>query len=62
MLEGLRALDNELERQQKRIEQVEADLFFERLRLAALKTAKESLLTESVISHRQAERNDQEAR
>ena len=62
MLEGLRALDNELERQQKRIEQVEADLFFERLRLAALKTAKESLLTESAISHRQVERNDQEGR
>ena len=62
MLEGLTALDNELERQQKRIEQIEADLFFERLRLAALKTAKESLLTESVISHRQAERNGHEAR
>lgn len=57
MVKGLIALDNELERQQKRIEQLEADLFFERLRLAALKTAKESLLSESVISHRRAKRD-----
>jgi hypothetical protein len=57
MVNGLIALDNELERQQQRIQQLEAELFFERLRLVALKTAKEALLSESVVSHRQVKRD-----
>ena len=40
MVKGLIALDNELESQQRRIEQLEAELFFERLRLVGLKNAK----------------------
>jgi hypothetical protein len=61
MVRGLVVLDNELERQQHRIEQLESELFFERLRLVGLKTAKEALLSELAISRRQAEKNDQEA-
>jgi hypothetical protein len=57
MVKGLIALDNELERQQRRIEQLEAELFFERLRLAGLKTAKEALLTELAVSRRQVKKN-----
>jgi hypothetical protein len=57
MVKGLIALDSELERQQRRIEQLEAELFFERLRLAGLKTAKEALLTELVVSHRRVKKN-----
>jgi hypothetical protein len=61
MVRGLIVLDNELERQQHRIEQLESELFFERLRLVGLKTAKEALLSELAISRRQAEKNGQEA-
>jgi hypothetical protein len=61
MVRGLVVLDNELERQQHRIEQLESELFFERLRLVGLKTAKEALLSELAISRRQAEKNGQEA-
>jgi hypothetical protein len=61
MVEDLVALDNELERQQRRIEQLEFALFFERLRLVGLKTAKEALLSELAISRRQAEKNGREA-
>jgi len=57
MVKGLIALDNELERQQRRIEQLEAELFFERLRLAGLKTAKEALLTELAVSRRRVKKN-----
>lgn len=57
MVNGLVALDNELERQEQRIQQLEAELFFERLRLVALKTAKEALLSESAVSHRQVKRD-----
>jgi len=58
MVKGLIALDNELERQQRRIEQLEAELFFERLRLVGLKTAKEALLSELAVSRRQVKKND----
>jgi hypothetical protein len=57
MVKGLIALDNELERQQRRIEQLEAELFFERLRLAGLKTAKEVLLTELAVSYGRVKKN-----
>jgi hypothetical protein len=57
MVKGLIALDNELERQQRRIEQLEAELFFERLRLAGLKTAKEALLTELAVSYGRVKKN-----
>jgi len=57
MVKGLIALDNELERQQRRIEQLEAELFFERLRLVGLKTAKEALLSELAVSRRQVKKN-----
>ena len=57
MVKGLISLDNELERQQRRIEQLEAELFFERLRLAGLKTAKEALLTELAVSHGRVKKN-----
>jgi hypothetical protein len=57
MVKGLIALDNELERQQRRIEQLEAELFFERLRLAGLKTAKEALLTELAVGRRRVKKN-----
>ena len=56
MVKGLTALDNELERQRQRIEHLEAELFFERLRLAGLKTAKEALLRELVVSRRGVKR------
>lgn len=46
----LAALDRELERRLKEIEQLEADLFFRRLRLAGLKSAKDALLRELVVS------------
>jgi hypothetical protein len=57
MVKGLVALDNELERQQRRIEQLESELFFERLRLAGLKTAKEALLSELAASRGQVKKN-----
>ena len=57
MVKGSIALDNDLERQQHRIEQLEAELFFERLRLAGLKTAKEALLSELAVSRRQVKKN-----
>jgi hypothetical protein len=57
MVKGLVALDNELERQQRRIEQLESELFFERLRLVGLKTAKEALLSELAVSRRQVKKN-----
>ena len=57
MVKDLIALDNELERQQRRIEQLEAELFFERLRLAGLRTAKEALLTELAVSRRRVKKN-----
>ena len=45
----LAALDRELETQLRQIELLEAELFFKRLRLAGLKTAKEVLLRGMVI-------------
>jgi len=57
MVKGLIALDNELERQQRRIEQLEVELFFERLRLAGLKTAKEALLTKLAVGPRRVKKN-----
>ena len=53
----LAALDRELERRLKEIEQLEADLFFRRLRLAGLKSAKDALLRELVVSDEEARRS-----
>ena len=49
MAAGLAAVDRELERRLRRIEQLEAELFCERLRLAGLKAAKDALLREAVL-------------
>ena len=46
----LAALDRELEKQLKQIEELETELFFRRLRLAGLKSAKDALLRELVVS------------
>jgi len=46
----LAALDKELERRLKEIEQLEAELFFKRVRLAGLKSAKDALLRELIVS------------
>lgn len=45
----LAALDKEVEKQLKQIEDLEAELFFRRLRLAGLKSAKDALLRELVV-------------
>jgi hypothetical protein len=57
MPHGLAALDRELEKRLKRIEQLEAELFFERLRLAGLKAAKDALLREVIVSDEGNERH-----
>lgn len=49
MAMGLVALDKELARRLERIERLEAELFFERIRLAGLKAAKDALLREIVL-------------
>jgi len=46
----LAALDRELERQLKYVEELETELFFRRLRLAGLKSAKDALLRELMVS------------
>ncbi len=46
----LSALDKELERQIKQIERLETELFFKRLRLAGLKSAKDAILRELVVT------------
>ena len=46
----LAALDKELQRQLEQIEQLETELFFKRLRLAGLKSAKDALLRELLVS------------
>ena len=53
----LAVLDKELERQLKQIEQLETDLFFRRLRLAGLKSAKDALLRELVVSDEEVRRS-----
>lgn len=58
----LAALDRELERRLKEIEQLEAELFFRRLRLAGLKPAKDALLSELVISDKEVEQGGEKAR
>ena len=55
MAMGLVALDKELARRLERIERLEAELFFERIRLAGLKTAKDALLREIVLSNERDE-------
>lgn len=45
------ALDKELERRLKEIEQLETELFFKRVRLAGLKSAKDALLRELVVKN-----------
>lgn len=47
---NLAALDRELQRQLKQIEQLEAELFFKRLQLAGLKSAKDALLRGLLVS------------
>ena len=46
----LAALDKEFERKFKQIEQLETELFFRRLRLPGLKSAKDVLLRVLVVS------------
>ena len=46
---GLAAVDQELEGLVERIKQLESDLFFERIRLAGLKAAKDALLRGIVL-------------
>ncbi len=55
MAMGLVALDKELARRLERIERLEAELFFERIRLAGLKAAKDALLREIVLSNERDE-------
>jgi hypothetical protein len=55
----LAALDKELERQLKQIEQLETELFFKRLRLAGLKSAKDALLRELVVSEEGVEQGSE---
>jgi len=57
----LAALDRELERRLKEIEQLEAELFFRRLRLAGLKSAKDALLRELVVSDKEVEQGGEKA-
>jgi hypothetical protein len=59
---SLAALDRELERRLKEVEQLEAELFFKRLRLAGLKSAKDALLRELVLSDREEEQGGQKTR
>ena len=51
---NLSALDRELEKQLKQVEQLETELFFKRLRLAGLRSAKDALLRELVVSDAEA--------
>lgn len=53
----LAAVDRELEKQLKQIEQLETELFFRRLRLAGLKSAKDALLRELVVSDEEVRRS-----
>jgi len=46
----LAALDRELEKQLKQLEELETEMFFRRLRLAGLKSAKDALLHELMVS------------
>ncbi len=46
----LSALDKELGRQIKQIERLETELFFKRLRLVGLKSAKDAILRELVVT------------
>lgn len=57
MPHGLAALDQELEKRLERIERLEAELFFERVRLAGLKAAKDALLREIIVSDEGNERH-----
>jgi len=57
MPHGLAALDQELEKRLERIERLEAELFFERVRLAGLKAAKDALLREIIASDEGNERH-----
>lgn len=52
------ALDDELEKQLKEIERLEAELFFKRLRLAGLKSAKDALLRELLIKSEGMDQRD----
>lgn len=53
----LAALDRELEKQLKQIELLETELFFKRLRLAGLKSAKDALLRELMVSDEEVTRS-----
>ena len=58
----LTGLDKELERQLKQIEELETELFFRRLRLAGLKSAKDALLRELVVSDEEVRQSGKKAR
>jgi hypothetical protein len=58
----LTALDKELERQLKQIEELETELFFRRLRLAGLKSAKDALLRELLVADREVDRRGEKSK
>ena len=55
---SLAALDRELEKRLARIERLETELFFERIRLAGLKAAKEALLRQIVVGCEAGEQHE----
>ena len=55
---SLAGLDRELEKRQARIEHLETELFFERIRLAGLKAAKEALLRQIVSGYEGDEQHE----
>jgi len=57
----LAVLDKELEKQLRQIEQLETELFFKRLWLAGLKSAKDALLRELVVSDKEVEQGGEKA-
>jgi len=58
MNNSLAGLDTELRKRLARIERLEAELFFERIRLAGLEAAKEALLRQIVVGYERDERHE----
>ena len=58
MNNSLAGLDTELRKRLERIERLETELFFERIRLAGLKSAKEALLRQIVVGYERDERHE----
>jgi len=58
MNNSLAGLDRELQNRLARIERLETELFFERIRLAGLKAAKEALLRQIVVGYERDEQHE----